>query len=356
MKAVVVAIRGGFAAVLCDDGRIVKVKNRNYSLGQITERKEAVKKRFRFVTVAAAAAILVCGAAGAGVYAYCTPYSYVSLDADPSVEYCLNRFDRVLRITGVNDSGKKIAGELQAEGLNNEKIEDAVSRTVEKIEKEGLSNGEQKSGIVISASAKDPKKAEKMAEGLKQSTKNTAEGKGAAVEAFPVGLDQVKEAHKLGVTPGKLDLAEKLSDNAQSPDDADLQKWLNKPVPEILKKIRENGEAEKADEKPLKESSSSQGGSSSRPASEKGAGKAAEKTAQTASAPESQAAKAESRSAEKQEKKSGNLKKRGPSLDRKTKNPGVKLRDKRKQERESGRRKNFIQKKNKDEKKIRKAK
>ena len=128
MKAVVVAIRGGFAAVLSDDGRIVKVKNRNYSLGQITERKDAVKKRFRFVTVAAAAAILVCGAAGAGVYAYCTPYSYVSLDADPSVEYCLNRFDRVLRITGINDSGKKIAGELQAEGLNNEKIEDAVDR------------------------------------------------------------------------------------------------------------------------------------------------------------------------------------------------------------------------------------
>ena len=132
------------------------------------------------------------------------------------------------------------------------------------------------------------------------------------MEAFPVGLDQVKEAHKLGVTPGKLDLAEKLSDNAQSPDDADLQKWLNKPVPEILKKIRENGEAEKTEEKPLKESSSSQGGSSSRPSSEKGAGKAG----QTAFTPESQAAKTESRSAEKQEKKSGNLKKRGPSLDR----------------------------------------
>ncbi|CAB1246389.1 putative RsgI N-terminal anti-sigma domain-containing protein [Ruminococcaceae bacterium BL-6] len=351
MKAVVVAIRGGFAAVLSDDGRIVKVKNRNYSLGQITERKEAVKKRFRFVS-AAAAAVFVCGAAGAGVYAYCTPYSYVSLDADPSVEYCLNRFDRVLQITGVNDSGKKIADELQADGLNNEKIEDAVARTVEKIEKEGLSKGNQKSDIVISTSAKDPKKAEKMAEGLKQSTKNTAEGKGAAVEAFPVGLDQVKEAHKLGVTPGKLDLAEKLRDNAQSPDDTDLQKWLNKPVPEILKKIRENGEAEKTEEKPLKESSSSQGGSSSRPSSEKGTGK----TGQMPSIPESQAAKTESRSVEKQEKESGNLKKRNPSLDRKTKNPGAKLRDKRKQERESGGRKNFIQKKNKDEKKIRKAK
>jgi hypothetical protein len=317
MKAVVVAIRGGFAAVLSDDGRIVKVKNRNYSLGQITERKEAVKKRFRFVTVAAAAAILVCGAAGAGVYAYCTPYSYVSLDADPSVEYCLNRFDRVLQITGINDSGKKIADELQADGLNNEKIEDAVARTVEKIEKEGLSKGNQKSDIVISTSAKDPKKAEKMAEGLKQNTKDTTEGKGAAVEAFPVGLDQVKEAHKLGVTPGKLDLAEKLSDNAQSPDDADLQKWLNKPVPEILKKIRENGEAEKAEEKPLKESSSSQGGSSSRPSSEKGAGK----TGQMPSTPKSQAAKTESRSVEKQEKESGNLKKRDPSLDRKQKIP-----------------------------------
>ena len=352
MKAVVVAIRGGFAAVLSDDGRIVKVKNRNYSLGQITERKETVKKRFRFLSAAAAAAVLVCGAAGAGVYAYCTPYSYVSLDADPSVEYYLNRFDRVLQITGVNDSGKKIAEELQADGLNNEKIEDAVARTVEKIEKEGLSKRNQKSGIVISTSAKDPKKAKKMAEGLKRSTKNTAERKGAAVEAFPVGLDQVKEAHKLGVTPGKLNLAEKLRDNAQSPDDADLQKWLNKPVPEILKKIRENGEAEKAEEKPLKESPSSQGGSSSRPSFEKEGGK----TGQTASTPESQAAKTESRSVEKQEKESGNPEKQNPSLDRKTKNPGARLREKGKQERESGGKKKFIQKKDKGEKKIRKAK
>jgi len=51
MKAVVVEIKGNLAAVLSDDGRIVKLRNENYAIGQVMELKEstALKNRQDFL-------------------------------------------------------------------------------------------------------------------------------------------------------------------------------------------------------------------------------------------------------------------------------------------------------------------
>ncbi|MEL7658064.1 MAG: hypothetical protein AAGU75_19385, partial [Bacillota bacterium] len=67
---------------------------------------------------------------------------------------------------------------------------------------------------------------------------DSKEGIAAEVEAEAVGLERVQEARELGVTPGKLNLVEKL----QSATDGaiDVKEWLSKPVKEINKAIKEN--------------------------------------------------------------------------------------------------------------------
>lgn len=60
------------------------------------------------------------------------------------------------------------------------------------------------------------------------------------MEAVSVGLDRVQQARTLGTTPGKLNLVQKLQASSQAPDDINLEEWLNKPVKEIMKAIKQN--------------------------------------------------------------------------------------------------------------------
>ena len=105
MKAVIVGIKDGFASALSDDGCVKRIKNSNYAVGQVIQISEPRRKYTRKLAVftASAAACLVFSF---GTWVYASPYSYVSLDVNPSIEYTLNRFDRVLRVKAINDDGK----------------------------------------------------------------------------------------------------------------------------------------------------------------------------------------------------------------------------------------------------------
>jgi len=242
MKSVVVEIRGKQAAVLSDDGHIVKVKNQNYVIGQVIELKKSIKGKILFPSAVAVAAVAVFtfGMVGVSAYAYNTPYSYVSLDVNPAIEFTLNRFDAVIDVTGVNDEGKEIVKELKLETMSNKKVDMVIAQTIQEIEEKGYFDGELEDGIVISTSAKDMDKADALAEDLKQSTEDASPDESLQVETFSVGFERVQEAHDLGVTPGKLNLVERLRDSAGAPEDFDQELWLSKPVKEIMHEIKEN--------------------------------------------------------------------------------------------------------------------
>ena len=161
MRAVVTQIQGKFAAILSEDGRIEKITNKNYVIGQVIEMKENVKAKKHIAAWVASAAAIVLVALGGTAYAYYSPYYYVSLDVNPSIEYTLNRFDRVLTAKAVNEDGTEILKEVDLKNLSNHTIDDAISLTVAQIKEDGYF-GENDGGIVIATSGADLKKAEKM--------------------------------------------------------------------------------------------------------------------------------------------------------------------------------------------------
>ncbi|NNJ29428.1 anti-sigma-I factor RsgI family protein [Lacrimispora defluvii] len=289
MKSVVLEIKGKYAAVLSDDGGIKKVKNKNYVVGQeiwsIQKEEDLKMKKIpitkRMTLCASCAAIMLFGT-GAGLWAYAAPYSYVSLDVNPSIEYTLNRLDRVIQVEAVNDDGQAILDELNMTDLKNKSIEDAILATVQQISNEGYftkSNSEQvtataseaaedgsetaepatatasqamenrdtdsqwsksvNGGIVITVSGGNRKISDKFVLEIREAVEKLVD-ETVEVEVSSVGLERVREARTLGVTPGKLNLVEKLKSSASDPDSIVIHEWLNRPVKDIMKEIKKN--------------------------------------------------------------------------------------------------------------------
>ncbi len=234
MKGVVVEIRDHTAAVLSEDGCVVKVNNHNYQIGQeVVCMKKIFETKKLLAFVSAASALFM--VSGISAYAYLAPYSYVSLDVNPSIEYSINRFDRVLSVTGVNDDGTEIIREINLENLKNKTIKNAISLTVETLSKEGyFDSGE--GDIVIATSSKSKNNELKLVKDLELAAAVGLEEDQDDIEITveAVGAIRVEEARALGVTPGKLNLVEKLIESANGSDDIILSEWLSKPVKEIM--------------------------------------------------------------------------------------------------------------------------
>ncbi len=230
-RAVILEINGNEAIVMTKDGDIVGIRNRNYEIGQeinIKNQATAMQKRiYPFVSVAAiaAAALLILG--GTGIYFI--PYGTVSLDINPSIEYTINRFDRVLNVSGVNDDGSDILSNLDTNALIHKEIEDAVDTTIEQIEADGYMTDENENYIVVSANTKAESHTDKLLGRLDEKVK----GHGNVEPlTFKVTDDELGEAHKEGISGGKwkmVDTLEEVSDET-----IDRSEWSKKSVREIV--------------------------------------------------------------------------------------------------------------------------
>lgn len=240
MKSVVVEINDNFVVALSDDGVFTKVKNQNYSIGEVLVMKKNSIKKFSkksIISLASAAAVVAFGTLSA--FAYYTPVSYVSLDLNPSIEYDLNMFDVVIGVTGVNDDGTQLLGDVD---LTGQSIDDAISDTVDLLIEDGYITSEEANDIVIATNNSDEDKSDELAVELQEVAENRIVENDvvANVEATSVAKERVAEAKAMGVTPGKLNLVEKLKASSEAPEDVDVSEWLDKPVKEIQSVIKEN--------------------------------------------------------------------------------------------------------------------
>lgn len=71
---------------------------------------------------------LIIGLGVGGYTLYTTPVAAISIDINPSIEFEVNRFDRVISVTGYNDEAKTIVKDLN---LQNSKYDDAIIALLE---------------------------------------------------------------------------------------------------------------------------------------------------------------------------------------------------------------------------------
>ena len=162
MRAVIVEIKNSVAAALSEDGRVLKVKNKNYAIGQ----EIIFKNNNNYIKLAASiAASLVLFVTPA--WAYLTPYSYVSLDINPSFEFLINRFDRVLEVRAVNDDGEKVVDKISITDLKNKEINEAVKNVIVELKEQGYIIEGKEGGVVLATSSKNQEKVDKLSTSLK---------------------------------------------------------------------------------------------------------------------------------------------------------------------------------------------
>lgn len=110
-------IREAFAQVRAEEA--LKERTLAY-LAQSTGNWRSVpvsRRRPRPLVTAAACAACLLMTLGS-LWLYFTPAAYISVDVNPSLELTVNRFDRVISVTGLNDDGAALAESLQVRFLD----------------------------------------------------------------------------------------------------------------------------------------------------------------------------------------------------------------------------------------------
>ncbi len=186
MNAVIVDIRKKQAAALDESGRVVRIHNAGYEIGQTIElhevkplRTPTMLKRF---STGVAAAVLV-AMIGTGT-AYAMPYGTVTLDGDSSIEYTINCFDYVLDVQATNEEGEALLAEMDTRQLRHHRIDKAVSATVEQMERGGHLETPE-GGMQISADTRSEGHTERLRQELEPVVDRGKDCSGPEVNSSP---------------------------------------------------------------------------------------------------------------------------------------------------------------------------
>ncbi len=225
MKAVVLEVRDGMAAVLLEDQTIRRIRC-DCEVGDTIEIHEAkkqaplTKRATRWVAAAVAALVLVSG----GSYGYnnAYAYSYVTLDAESSIEFVLNRKNEVLRVSALNDDAVPVVEELTASSVRGMAFAEVLEEAA------ALLPAPDADCLLISVSSRGETQREHLNAEI-EAFKSRDE---AAVYVANATVEDGKAARSLGMSTGRYVLMEEANAaNGASPADFDTA-----PVTELIER------------------------------------------------------------------------------------------------------------------------
>ena len=251
MKAIIAEIDKKHMIVITDKGDFVKVKRQmSAAIGDEIELKQRriypISKRLAGL----AACFMACIFLSTGVYAYCTPYSYVSVDINPSLSLALNRFERVISVNPLTEDAVDLIKD--AKSLKNRNIDAALSEIIKTASDKGYINEEAEDEIVVIVSAKNPKQEKKLEETVAKTAEKELSkvNKAGGVTVEKTNVENHKTAISQKVSPGRTVLEESLKKVMPEIKDEVVKDMSVKEVANLIREKRK--EAEKA-EKAAKE-------------------------------------------------------------------------------------------------------
>lgn len=239
MKGLIAEIDGRSMVVITENGDFVKLK-RDIKYGIGDEIQMPVRSRsqmFRALSTVAAS-MLICAMLGSGVYAYYTPYSYVSVDINPSLGLSLNRFDKVIDIQPLNEDAEKLISE--AKPVKHENVDEALSDILQSAAEKGYLKPDQENGVMVVVSAKGKKEETKLMNELKAvSQKELAKvSNNYNVMLDKTSIKDYKAAVEQKTSPGKAKLAERITRLDPSVPAADINNMTVNQAMDMLKERR----------------------------------------------------------------------------------------------------------------------
>ena len=254
MKAVVLEIRKNEAAVLCEDGQIVKVRKSGLTVGETVEiskgdicpdKRTVFYKKLRQGGAVAAAVALLLGFGGNHVYNTALACSYVSLDINPSIEYTLNRKNRVLDVEAVNEDAEEIVAQLKENGVKNESLSDAISMTADLLQENGYITEDATDYILINVASDDDSKSEALKKEAQSAIDgmNTKDKDNIHLTMTESSVSEREEARDQGVSAGEYR-------EIRSIGDEDVSKYKDMKVKDLLENAGEIDKKDSGSESP----------------------------------------------------------------------------------------------------------
>lgn len=153
--------------------------------------KRAAAKR-RYPAYAAACACLALALLG-GRWLYFTPTAAISMDINPSIELSVNRFDRVIAVTGFNEDGQELSRELDVKHMDYAQAVEQVLRhdSIATL----LSGGEMMSITVVGPDRQQSAE-------LLSWVKTCTAGQGN-IDCYSARPEEAATAHEAGLSCGK---------------------------------------------------------------------------------------------------------------------------------------------------------
>ena len=155
--------------------------------------------------IAACMALLFIGSG----FAYATPASYLSVDINPSVELGINAFGLVVSAEALNDDGEDILSEIDVKGI---KVKKAVNIIVDAATDKGYLEDDGSSVVLITAVDDDKEKADKLTRDAEEGTEDALAENETSAEVSQAVISHARrdEAREAGISPGKMNLIQKL--------------------------------------------------------------------------------------------------------------------------------------------------
>ena len=201
-------IKSALSQIKAEDELILKTEK---SIRNILEQQKKRTTLFSIKKLAfvACAVILVLGMSIGGYAIYKTPVSYLSIDINPSVELGVNVFNNVVFAMSYNNDGKTI---LKGQNIVNSNVKDAVNKLVESASKKGFIASDGSTIVSVTSETNNASTASNLASDAKQGVNDAikATGTTAVVYNDNIALDRRDAARRLDISPGKLNLIQKL--------------------------------------------------------------------------------------------------------------------------------------------------
>ncbi len=284
-----------------DSKTLSRIKALTYQkIGQ--KSKKQVSGWLRQLAAVSAAACLLLTAGGVSGYAYYkAPVAYLDIDINPSIELGINRWDRIVSAKGYNEDGINV---LKAKNVLNKKLQEGVKSIIETADEKGYLEQAEGAAVAITSVTDDTNKAEELTDLSKETIEEYAEEKKLDVEVVTehVTLSRQEEAKQLGITPGKLNLIQKLQAFDQ---EIAAEDYKDASVKEIMKAVKALRKEQKANQKEKEKQTEEESGDIEASEEEKGVDAEEDKRAEEVNASEAQVKEEEASEAKKAAQQKG---------------------------------------------------
>ena len=239
MKAVVLEIKNKDMIIMDQSGCFHNMRYDNVS--KIGEEILFVDPRMKMLSyvrkiTAIAAMLLVVIGSGYGAVSYYTPYTYVDIDINPSLELVLNRYLKVLDVQNLNEDANKIVPDKLK--FKHKDMQTAINELIDNAETQKIISIDKDNDILFTVSSKNEKVIGDINKKIENASKKKLEKLNNKYEIMmeKVALNKRDDAKKQKVSPGRIILFDKLKEVKP---DAKLEDVKKTPVRETLKLIKQ---------------------------------------------------------------------------------------------------------------------